>query len=167
MVKDQGIEKNKNKARLFLSKTVNQHKTQPKIQMHQCKWNSIWLWAGLRSQTKHSITVSCSQQNIQKLIFTWKSFIICRCLVCKQYKTEILESLLSHEEVQLPHMHLSQPVNNCSVIMVDISAAPVPSARFKLEMFWALQHAPLHPRFYSHSFLLPPPLRKATCQPFS
>lgn len=75
--------------------------------------------------------------------------------------------LPSHEEVHLPHMHLSQPVNNCGVIMVDISAAPVPSARFKLEMFRALQHAPLHPRFYSHSFLLPPPLREARCQPFS
>lgn len=80
------------KRAMFLSKTVNQHKTQPKLQMHQYKWDSIWLWAGLCSQTKHSITVSCPQQNIQKLIFTWKSFIICRCLVCKQYKTEILES---------------------------------------------------------------------------
>lgn len=37
--------------------------------------------------------------------------------------------------------------------MVDISAAPVPSVRFKLEMFWAPQCTPLHPRFYSHSFL--------------
>lgn len=80
------------KRAMFLSKTVNQHKTQPKLQTHQYKWDSIWLWAELRSQTKHYITVSCPQQNKQKLIFTWKSFIICRCLVCKQYKTETLES---------------------------------------------------------------------------